>query len=481
MVLEGIGSYGLVLSSPRIPLVDEDIEEISKLNEVSKILFSTDEINDRVLPTTPEDIKQEYLDVEQIILKYPTLFNNNNFILPIRGGTIDKQKFVENYEKENYFGFGWLSKNEDAFNILNNLLKYKINMFQIIYERGEKINLQPNDFICKMSLILECLENLNQNGFFLDDIKFDNLLVHDGRIKFIDFSSSINLNTTFENIKKQLIDSKFNTIFYFPYSTLDCIMLFETINKTNRIGQVPLNFDGSKQFSKLLSKCLEEYENFVFHRNRMVQNLYFFLKKYVGDIKIELEVVSQQNLHNISNYEDYEKFLEKKTIGLGEFLNSLTMLLVCSSLYYQEYIKANANFGNCLKLCVSRFSNELIDISINSYIDLIKKIFPNDIDKMHFHLKSMNIYSFGYVFMDWLNRNSKYFLGEYKSSSKIFRFENQTDELDEKIEKHKKSMVKYAVKLFNIISCSCLNIVIDSNNLIYYHLPKYDNLKKNFY
>ena len=42
MVVEGKGTYGIVLSSPRIPILDEEYEDIKSLNQVSKLLYFID-------------------------------------------------------------------------------------------------------------------------------------------------------------------------------------------------------------------------------------------------------------------------------------------------------------------------------------------------------------------------------------------------------------------------------------------------------
>lgn len=39
MVVDGNGSYGIVLSSPRISLANENYEDIKELEQVSKLLY----------------------------------------------------------------------------------------------------------------------------------------------------------------------------------------------------------------------------------------------------------------------------------------------------------------------------------------------------------------------------------------------------------------------------------------------------------
>lgn len=39
MVVLGRGSFGIILSNPRLPMIDEKYDDVINLNQVSKILY----------------------------------------------------------------------------------------------------------------------------------------------------------------------------------------------------------------------------------------------------------------------------------------------------------------------------------------------------------------------------------------------------------------------------------------------------------
>jgi hypothetical protein len=71
MVVEGFGSFGIVLSSPRIPLIDESTEDILNLNEVSKILINYSHQKKSYLPADDDDIKKEYENIINLVSSNP--------------------------------------------------------------------------------------------------------------------------------------------------------------------------------------------------------------------------------------------------------------------------------------------------------------------------------------------------------------------------------------------------------------------------
>jgi hypothetical protein len=84
MVLEGKGSFGLVFSSPRIPIINEKYEDVINLNQVSKLLYKCE--NKKYYPETQNNIVKTFDNVLELVKDYPHIFCDENFILPIKGG-----------------------------------------------------------------------------------------------------------------------------------------------------------------------------------------------------------------------------------------------------------------------------------------------------------------------------------------------------------------------------------------------------------
>lgn len=124
-------------------------------------------------------------------------------MLLIKGGCIDKLKFISEFnDKKLGYGFNWLSSSKKYFDIIQQLILHKDDVFQIIYEKGTQKNYDFETFILKMSDIYNTLVLCNKNGFYFDDLKYVNLIVHDDKIKIIDFDEPINLNILIDECEK---------------------------------------------------------------------------------------------------------------------------------------------------------------------------------------------------------------------------------------------------------------------------------------
>jgi hypothetical protein len=97
----------------------------------------------------------------------------------------------------------WLEKKEvsvtdnkiDLFNILE---KDFIDL-QIIFQKGEKIDKYNLD-IEKMLNILHSVKFMQDNGFIFGDLKIENMVMHNGLYKIIDFSSIFRIDSYLNNL-----------------------------------------------------------------------------------------------------------------------------------------------------------------------------------------------------------------------------------------------------------------------------------------
>ena len=92
--------------------------------------------------------------------------------------------------------------------------------------------------------------------------------------------------------------------------------------------------------------------------------------------------------------------METKIIGINDIIKALKLFCI------NNYDKTN-NLTNNLTSNQTRLKN-LINNSIIKYKRIIRLIYPELLDQIKFILKTINSYSFGLIFLDWLNRNSKF-------------------------------------------------------------------------
>ena len=237
------------------------------MNQVSKLLYYI--VDNKYYPEKKEHIINSYDNIIKLVKEHPDIFNNDNFMLPIKGGYIDKFKFVLEFnDKELDYGYNWLSNSKKYFDIIQQLISHSDDVFQIIYEKGTPINYDFDAFIFRMNDIYNTLVLCNKKGFYLDDLKYVNLIVHNDKIKIIDFDEPINLNILIDECEKKIAEAKFHNIMYFPYDTLSLILLYDFIGKINKIGNL---INGN--YYKILESCTYEFTENVKHKLSLFDNL----------------------------------------------------------------------------------------------------------------------------------------------------------------------------------------------------------------
>ena len=441
MVILGRGTFGMVLSNPRLPTIDENYDDIINLNQVSKILYGLVDKTNVSYPGSLEDFEFEYTDILLLAEQFNNIFNSNYFILPIGGGILDKKKFIDKYNnKDINYNFKWLSESVSSIKIINSLLESPKVIYQIIYEKGDKIPKDINLFIIGLKNIFEIITLANNNGFFFDDIKIENLVVHDNKIKMIDFSCPINTNTTYDKLIKQLVNSKLYSIYYFPYPIIPNIILYQQINMTKLIFGTETNIN---YYSLLISQSIQdEYNlNYKFKLIKRLINISTHFPNYKKCIKL----LNCENISKINSVEDVEKYSEYKNITMIDFSFSIIELLLQDSKQnndkdeYKDY-------------------QDLINKIFIQYNDLINQIFPIQdqiLDKIIFLLKNINLSSFGLIFIEWIYKN-------INSIDSITLNKNTIE------------------KMFDIIILSCTNYIIIDNDL-FFLFPSLNTENLNFF
>lgn len=192
----GYGSYGKVVSNPRIPLQMESIEDLVNIKEVSKIY-------------------QRHSDYEQDKNFFDTnfIFLNNNMtqyvVLPISYGQINKDRF-------NSYQLIYLN-DKYKYNLTSEFKKNK-EFYQITFSQGEnitKITNNSTEFLFGLLNIVNCLSVLNDYKLFFPDLKIQNIVSIDSVYKLIDYTSLLEINDN-------EIDNSLNSLLYSTNNYFEC-------------------------------------------------------------------------------------------------------------------------------------------------------------------------------------------------------------------------------------------------------------------
>lgn len=438
MVVDGKGSYGIVLSSPRISLVDENYDDIKDLEQVSKLLYYI--VNNKYYPEKKEHIINSYDNVLKLVKEYSDIFNNDNFMIPIKGGYIDKFKYVLEFNDNKFgYGFNWLSNSKTNFDIIQQLISHSDDVFQIIYEKGTQINYDFETFILKMNDIYNILVLCNKNGFYFDDLKYANLIVHNDKIKIIDFDEPINLNVLIDECEKKIVEAKFQDIMYFPYDTLSLILLYDTIRKINKLGHLD-----NGNYYKILESCTYEFIENVKYKLGMFDNFVLLWDKYLKTFTVDVEVYDlkifdikefETNEFNLKTHFDSNNNVKLLTDSKKIISVNIDMFINTIKIIFNSYLIEKGLMNNIDIKQVKKIINNFIFLK-KKFIKLTKK---THIDTISYLLTNSNIYSFGFIFLDWLKLNIK----------KI-KHENINDILQ---------------KIIEIIVKCCLNFVMIDNSI----------------
>lgn len=424
MVVEGIGSNGIIFSSPRIPLENENYNDIKKLNQISKILYL--HYNNNYKPVGASTIEKEFININKIILKYPNIFNNDNFILPISGGYINKKEFIEYYDNKNYnYGFRWLSYSEEYLKIFNELMNGEESVFQIIYDRGEKINYKIIDFLIKINDVLNTIIISNKNGFYFDDIKFYNLIVHENKIKIIDFAAIINMNKSLDNIKKQIKTSKFHDIFYYPYNIISNILLYEYIGKYNDINYLQIIIENSIRYKKQM-----------YYKNHLFDILIKLWNTIIPKLTIGVKIIN----HDLLNKFDNKKLYDVVNIDIDILKSSInTIYNECNK--YKDIDIYIYELEHDINISKNNYIYKIF-ILMKKYVDITKK---DTKEKISFLLENLNIHSFGIIFLSYIAYEDNMY--------NILLLQNK----------------QIIINLIEIIISCCLNFIIIDNKIYLIH------------
>ena len=354
--VEGMGSFGLVMSNPRIPLMDETYESIKDLNQVSKILYTYNNKTNTYHPATKEMYNKEFNDIKKYIDKYPTIFTSDNFILPITGGMINIKEFINN----NIYDDKWY-ENTSVEKILYDLFMLNRHpTYQIIYDKGITINnlIKTQTTINWVSLMVNSISAINKmhtNNMFLKDIKTDNMIFHDNKIKISDWSDFFDLNykTTQEKISILNNDQFIQNVFYFVNSPIASVLLClysNTITIKTKPYNEPINeYVRGEFFDYLYNKALNSNHN---EYRSYLLSVFDRIKTNLGN-KFDLVEVK------FNAYDWSTNFSKRINVSFNDLWNSMYMLYKLDPVsnnniekifrHYKSYLDAKLTTDEILK------------------------------------------------------------------------------------------------------------------------------------
>ena len=377
--VEGMGSFGLVMSNPRLPLMDETYNSIKDLNQVSKILYIYDNNTDTYHPATKDMYNKEFNDIKKYIDKYPTIFTFDNFILPVSGGMINIKEFINN----NIYDDKWYENTSvekifyDLF-ILNRYPTYQLSAeLRLISAINNLIETQKNiNYYALMTNPISAINKMHINNMFLKDIKTDNMIFHDNKIKISDWSDFFDLNdkTTQEKINILNDDQFIQNVFYFVNSPIASVLLClysNTIAIKTKPYNEPINeYVRGEFFEYLYNKALDPNDN----------KYRSYLLSVFGRIKTNLGHKFDLVEVKFNAYDWSTNFSKRINVSFNDLWNSIYPL-------YELNTVSNSNV-------------EKIFRHYKSYLDA--KLTTDEILKNL--LKTNNMFAIGQTFMYYLDK-----------------------------------------------------------------------------
>ena len=415
-VIEGMGSFGVIYSHPRLPykekytfrrkLIPEDdfSSENIQIKEVSKI-FKTEnnESNDKLININYFKERNGYL----YILRHFTI-PNDFFNIPLNYGIVNSELINS---KQNIYNKTWASTLNNKQNYV-----YLDAKYQITFPKGVSIkNNIFHDSIIKFKNIIHAIKYMNDHNLVYDDLKTGNILEVDSKFKISDFSTLTHFSDI--NYEKYKI-LNLSVIFYYIFSSLLNNVLYYYLNIKN--GK-------KKNIEEIITKINTNFvENESVVYSRYIYSMSKRIKEFIYDTKLDnsnylINIHYKKKCINRTNESLNSNHTNKKNINI-----SIDYMFYDILLFYKD--------NNTKDALYKLYLEEMIN-----YLD--KKFGDNINAKINNLLKRINIYSLGITLLEILHsfsevqkiniRNTEFF-NKYKSvleiiamtTVNIFKFKN---------------------------------------------------------
>jgi len=410
-IVEGRGSYGIVVSNPRVAFKDEHFIDVALIDdEVSKIFITRDsEIN----------MNTEIELYNKIISKHTDIITHDNYILPIKYGEIDKLSFSS--KSDNWF---YDVDNNNYKQILNKNISTVNKLYQITFNKGTPIDYNLTDFLIKILNIINCVKINIQNNLYFDDLKLNNLIKHDNKIKIIDFSSLIDLNNLSENeAYGDILKSFLYEHFYIINNPIISIFLStRNLNSVKIIkNYIEMSYINNDNYDKYLTN--NYYYRFLY---KIDKSIYITLDIYNITTR-KIESINLNNSYLINYFNVLHLYIIKNKIILLEKEISKLKNKIENINYILEHDELNKKLTDYLLNIdkLSEYYNHYIQ-DIRLYTECLFHKLSNILDnlgKKYKLLELSQIYMIGMIFIfklsNYFELNNSYNVNFIKKYLKI--------------------------------------------------------------
>ena len=341
------GSIGCIFS-PAISCNKRELTEYEKKNYISKLML-------------PEEAEKEMRKVDLISKKLAIIKQKEKFVkhLPILSAYMcDKPKITESDLEnvkicENVKGFENIKQyNPEMFRHFKmlNMINSGDDLFEYKKKLNLNINKHSNDFLKKLTALVECIFTLNNYGIFHCDLKIENITYNTNEdcLSIIDFGRSL------------IVDDESKTVdilndIAFDFNILPQILFFHS--------DLPL-IDNEINMREILIKKINNSINGELMLKELASIFSVKEKKIIKILsKMLFNVYTNNELHDAKNLNNYFHQIFKWNLDIW------SMFLVLNNLY------SNTDHSKKVKSIVKNF----FELSLVKRIDheKIKEMFES--------------------------------------------------------------------------------------------------------
>lgn len=381
-ICEGKGSYGIVLS-PNLGIESNPYLH-SDPNCVSKILYSDITLDDGTIIYNPVDthtFEYETNSLNRLESCFSRIFTSNYFVLPINYGVLDINSLGSKIITISSLSSVPFEQHKatQCLTILNQMLDSNCPIYHIIFPKGSPIRLNVNDFYYKIKNVFDCLSECTESSIFLDDVTYNNLILHDSKIKIIDYANPLilNANDNFQTVRRALSNVKFKNTHYYLYNSILVQLAYSFSQNIDIVlDNYEIGIDENdlcpKGFYEIYKKTQKYDEDNIRYKNQLINRLFEIMWYYNPFYKICLKL---------------KKFnVNRKYFECDEEIVELDLGLLSSAF---------------------RLTDDVVE-KMFLYIDLYLK--GTDLNyKLRWLFTHNNMHSFSVVLIQWMESNKNMF------------------------------------------------------------------------
>jgi hypothetical protein len=260
MSILGAGTFGCVIANPRLPIKGEKYDDIYQLDEVSKVVYTMKQYN-----------------LESNVLKRIHADVSDYCVLPIKSGQVSHKVVIEHEEYHDISGeVSWGDEGlYHGSSPVSNIIIFPMGECMVSYMKYCNLNTYPKliGFMRQLKQLTKGLTKLHKNNIVHLDIKLDNMLFIDDKIKFNDCGELFRTDDIafYESYKFNQVA---NNVFYSSYGPFAVWMgLYYNSNTSRKVslkdmvdvasGQCKDLYKNVKYWSNFKAKYLTDYPQLI--------------------------------------------------------------------------------------------------------------------------------------------------------------------------------------------------------------------------